>query len=84
MNMLFLSDIEFIEFAAHDCLNQLSEISKDRLNENPDPILNHFGLGMFIRNNYIYGNNSIRFEVNSPDDLSSKIIDRMMAILSDE
>ncbi|WP_343186990.1 DUF6794 domain-containing protein [Anoxynatronum sibiricum] len=74
----------FIEHIAQDCLSQLNDDDKKHMKENPDPFQYHFGLGMFIRNNYIYGNNSIKFEFESPDDLSSEIIDRMLEILSEE
>lgn len=81
LSLQFLSKIEFIEHTANDCLSKLSEDDKEHMKENPDPLQYHFGLGLFIRNNYIHGNSSIRFEVDSPDDLSSEIVDRMMVML---
>ncbi len=75
MNVQFLSKQEFIEYTAHDCLSQLSDEEKEHMKEIPDPLQYHFSLGMFMRNNYIYGNSSIHFEVDSPDDLSGEIVD---------
>ncbi len=84
LSLHFLSKNEFISYAAHDCLSQLSEDNKEHMKENPDPLQWHFGLGMFIRNNYIHGNGSIHFEADLPDDLSGEIVDRMLVILSEQ
>ena len=81
MNVQFLSKEEFVNHVANDCLEQLTVEDKIKMKANPDPTLYHFGLGMFLRNNYIYGNKRIKFEIDSADDLSGEIIDRMMSIL---
>ena len=45
----------FIDKTAEKVFAELSPEDKRFLVENPDPIKHHFGLGMYIRNEFIYG-----------------------------
>ena len=51
--------------------------------EHPDPIDHHFGLGLYIRNNYIHGKKH-KFFVFRPDSLSTTIVGRVIEIIQGE
>lgn len=74
---------EFVEYVAQDVLLQLSDEDKDFLLEHPDPIDYHFGLGLYIRNNYIHGK-KLGFFVFRPDSLSTTIVGRVIEMLQGE
>ena len=77
------NESEFVEYVAQDVLLQLSDEDKDFLLEHPDPIDHHFGLGLYIRNNYIHGK-KLGFFVFRPDSLSTTIVGRVIEIIQDE
>ncbi|SDY92982.1 hypothetical protein [Tindallia californiensis] len=84
MTLQFISKEEFIKHAAFNCIGQLSESDKESIRNNPDPTELHFGLGNFVRNEYIYDNKQIQFKYSSEDDLSSKIIQTVISTLIKE
>ena len=84
MKIQFISKDEFIDYAAYDCIEQSPEEDRSNIRNNPDPTFHHFGLGTFIRNEYIYDNEQIQFEYESEDDLSREIIEAMISILTQE
>ena len=70
---------DFLEAIADQCLSELSKEDKQTLRNEPNPILYHFGLGTYIRNNFIYpqkefNNGSSPFLIPA-DDLSHKVIE---------
>ncbi len=74
---------EFVEYVSQDVLLQLSDEDKDFLLEHPDPIDHHFGLGLYIRNNYIHGK-KLGFFIFRPDSLSTTIVGRVIEMLQGE
>ena len=78
-----LSEDRFIEDVVQDVLHQLTEKDKRYLLANPNPIDHHFGLGLYIRNKYIHGKNH-RFGLIRPDNLSSKIVGRLIEMVRKE
>ena len=64
-------------------IKYVTDEDKDFLLEHPDPIDHHFGLGLYIRNNYIHGKKLVFF-VFRPDSLSTTIVGRVIEIIQDE
>ncbi len=67
----------FIERVAEEVLGEMKQEDKDSMALHPDPFLYHFGLGLYIRNKYIHGQ-ELGFSCFDPDDLSSDIIERII------
>ena len=72
---------QFIERSAEDLIRNLSEEDKAALLQNPEYADHHFGLGMYIRNHYIYNNQELRLPAVLADGLSHKIFDQIISIL---
>ena len=72
---------QFIETSAEDLIRNLSEEDKAALLQNPEYTDHHFGLGMYIRNHYIYTNQDLRLPAVMADGLSHKIFDQAISIL---
>ena len=64
---------------AKNIINDLDEAAKTKLKKHPP--YNHFGIGLYIRNNYVYNNKKIKYKVDA-DDLSSKVYYRILDILT--
>ena len=56
-------------------------IDKAALLKNPEYTEHHFGLGMYIRNHYIYTNPDLKLPSVMADGLSHKIFDQVILIL---
>ena len=63
---------QFVNKVAKEVLNGLSDKDKEYIYMNPNSVAHHFGLGLMIRNKYIY-NNDNEYVSDSPDNLSSII-----------
>ena len=77
-----MTEEEFIETVANDCIKKMSEEDIQCLRDNPDPLDHHTGYGVYIRNHYIH-----RAKLPFPamaDKLSNAIITRIMEILNIE
>ena len=67
----------FIDKTAEKVFAELSPEDKRILVENPDPIMHHFGLGLYIRNEFIYGKD-LGWWAMFPDDLSVEIVGKVI------
>lgn len=75
---------DFIDNVAKDCIGELSAEEKEYLIENPSTTEQHFGLGLYIRNKYIHGNEEA-YDLGHPDDISHMILDKIFQqLLPDE
>ena len=72
---------EFVERTAEEVLGTLTQEEREYLAAHPDPYEHHFGLGMRIRNRYIYGREP-GFFVGMPDSLSADVVKRILRKLS--
>lgn len=70
-----ISEMEFINEVANDCILNMSDKDKECIIDNPRAIEYHFSYCLYIRNHYIHNRDfsEATFYVE-PDDLSSKII----------
>ena len=73
----------FIEQTAQDVFDGLTPGDKKYLRQHPATWEHHFGLGLYIRNNYIHGK-KLDFFYGHADDLSSKIIAKVILLTQDE
>ena len=74
---------EFIELVAKDCIEEMEDEDKSIILENPDPLYHHFGLGMYIRNRYLWQRDSSKdrdytIRMYRPDDMSMMITERII------
>ena len=74
---------EFIEVISKRVAAELSQEDREYILAHPDPIDHHFGLGLYIRNSYIHGK-KLGFPVLFADDLSGKIVERVIDLLQKE
>ena len=81
MKFFEMDQQQFIETSAEDLIRNLSEEDKVALLRNPEYADHHFGLGMYIRNHYIYTNQDLRLPAVMADGLSHKILDQAISIL---
>lgn len=63
----------------NDVIKNLDEEIINDLKTNPE--YNHFGFGLYIRNNYVYNNDKIKYRIE-PDDFSKKIYNKILENLS--
>ncbi len=71
---------DFVDRVAKDVLEKLNDKEKEYIFLHPDSTTHHFGLGLWVRNNYIHGK-ELDFECWHPDNLSSEIMDRVASLL---
>ncbi len=73
---------EFVRDVALDCLDKMSEKDKAYIMDNPYTLDYHFGYALYIRNKYIHCRDisKLGYYVH-PDDLSSEIMDYIIAQL---
>lgn len=64
---------------ASDVIKNLDEETINNLKTNPE--YNHFGFGLYIRNNYIYNNEKIKYRIE-PDSFSEEIYNKILEKLS--
>ena len=74
---------EFIDLVAKDCIEEMEDEDKSIILENPDPVYHHFGLGMYIRNRYLWKRDrskdkDFRMGMYRPDELSPMITERII------
>lgn len=81
MKFFEMDQQRFIEKSAEDLIRNLSEEDKAALLQNPEYADHHFGLGMYIRNHYIYTNQDLRLPAIMADGLSHKIFDYVILAL---
>ena len=73
---------EFIDTVAQDVFEHLSEEDKQYINDHPDPIEHHFGMGLAIRNHYaLWGEQPDFLRGEHPDDISSDISGRVVSLV---
>lgn len=77
-------DSKLLERIANEVIADLSEEDKEYMVLNPDPIMYHFTLGMYIRNQYIYEKEEFANFIGQPDDVSNDIIELVIEKLSSE
>ena len=70
---------DLINEIASDVIKKLDEGVINDLKINPE--YNHSGFGLYIRNNYIYNNDKIKYRIES-DDFSEKIYNKILEKLS--
>ena len=70
---------DLVNEITNDIIKNLDEETIHDLKTNPE--YNHFGFGLYIRNNYIYNNNKIKYRIE-PDDFSKKIYNKILENLS--
>ncbi len=70
---------KLVDKLADDIINNLDKKMIKKLKRRPK--YDHFGFGLYIRNNYIYNNEQIKYMIEA-DDLSSEIYDRIIEKLS--
>lgn len=73
---------EFVSRVAAEVFEGLSQEDKDYIFRHPDTAEHHFGLGLDIRNKYIYGED-LRFTCFDPDALSSEITAKLASMIID-
>lgn len=73
---------EFVNRVAKEVLNGLSDKDKEYIFMNPNSVAHHFGLGLTIRNAYIY-NDDVGLLFENPDNLSSRIISKIASMIID-
>lgn len=73
---------EFVNRVAKEVLNGLSDKDKEYIFMNPNSDAHHFGLGLTIRNAYIY-NDDVGLLFENPDNLSSRIISKIASMIID-
>ena len=71
---------QFVNKVAKEVLNGLSDKDKEYIYMNPNSVAHHFGLGLMIRNKYIY-NNDNEYVSDSPDNLSSIIVSKIASMI---
>ena len=88
----YQSTEDFLTAVAKKCLSDLSEEDKQIFLKETDPTAYHFGIGLYIRNNYIYPQKEFEHADNfadifdltvSADAYSSKVIKKMLSLLKE-
>ena len=67
---------------ALDCVRRMADEDKMLISENTDASLYHFGYALGVRNKYIHV--ATKHFTPCPDDLSSRVMEMIFAILSPE
>lgn len=74
----FLDEFKFlVSDISDDVIKELDEEDKKSLLKNDDYIDHHFGFGLYIRNNFIYQNDKIKYKIEA-DFLSHRICDEIV------
>lgn len=72
----------FIHRTAQKLFEEMSPEERQKMYEEADPGEEHFGIGLYVRNKYIFAKlNEIDFPVRFPDTLSSEILSCLVSIL---
>lgn len=72
----------FIHKTAQKLFDEMSLEERQKMYEDADPGEEHLGLGLYVRNKYIFAKlNEIDFPVQFPDTLSSEILSCLVSIL---
>lgn len=74
---------EYIDMIASEIVSQLSEDDKQYICAHPSSTEHHFGMGLGIRNEYIY-NEDLDFDIGHPDDFSATISSRVASLIIDD
>lgn len=74
---------EYVDKIANIVLKKLNEKDKEYIFLHPDPTTHHFGLGLAIRNQYIY-NDKYNSPDCEPDSLSSDIVSRIASLIIED
>lgn len=84
---MYIMDIKeeyrrFVEETARKVLSTLTETDKEYIRDNPSSTTHHFGLGLYIRNKYIYPIYSReKFGFIHPDTISSDIVRKIASLI---
>lgn len=70
-----------IDIIASQVISDLSDENIEFLKKHDE--FEHFGIGLYIRNNYIYNNKNIKYRVE-PDEFSHKIYNKIMEKLNNK
>ena len=81
--MMEMTEEKFIEETAQAVFDGLTPGDKKYLIQHPETWEHHFGLGLYIRNEYIHGKKLGFFHLHA-DDLSSKIVARVILMAREE
>ena len=81
--MTRVTEEEFIAQTAQDVFDGLTPGDKKYLRQHPETWEHHFGLGLYIRNNYIHGK-KLDFLYFGADGLSSQIVARVIMLVQEE
>ena len=81
--MTRVTEDEFIVQTAQEVFDGLTPGDKKYLRQHPETWEHHFGLGLYIRNNYIHGK-KLDFLCFDADGLSSKIVAKVIMMSCDE
>lgn len=74
----FLDEFNFlVSDISDDVIKELDEEDKKILLKNDNYIDHHFGFGLYIRNNFIYQNDKIKYKIEA-DFLSHRIFDEII------
>lgn len=73
---------EFVTTVATEVVEGLSEEDKAYIHDHASPVGHHFGMGLGIRNKYIF-DGDLDFPVGHPDNLSSNITSRIASLIID-
>lgn len=71
---------EFVTTVATEVVEGLSEKDKAYIYDHPSPVGHHFGMGLGIRNKYIFSGD-LDFPIGHPDTLSSNITSRVASLI---
>lgn len=74
---------EFVKTVSLEVYRELDDQYKDFILKHKETWEHHFGLGLYIRNKYIYGK-EMNFLYIHADDLSSEIVERIVEMVLKE
>ena len=74
---------KFVEDTSKKVYEELAKEDKSYLCEHPNPIEHHFGLGLYIRNQFIHGKD-LHFFYLQPDDLSIEVVKKVIELCQKE
>ena len=74
---------KFVEETSKKVYEELEEEDKRFLCEHPDPFEHHFGLGLYIRNEFIHGKD-LHFFYLQPDDLSNEVVEKVIELCQED
>ncbi len=74
---IFEQQDKYVDEVANKCFSELTDEDKQAFREHPNPYEHHFGYGMYIRNNYLYGK-ELEFPAMIADNMSHQILEKII------